>query len=251
MPPPSPASTPAPAPCSGSWSGRPPPTPTSPRSGPSSRTNGWPGWAASPSCWPTGACFGPTCRSRRPATCSGRSTPWPSTTSWSCNANGRPSATATGSPPPSPRHSYPTANRRIPHHRRDPNAQDSGNGPGDRTARNPGRSHRADQSPEEPQATPHPQGAPGRGHDLHPAALTQLKGPICTQNPATRTPREKPELVDAPWDAPALRETTFEGGRGLLWFRVDDDAETIHVFVVTWARPWVPTRAVRVGRGGP
>jgi len=44
-------------------------------------------------------------------------------------------------------------------------------------------------------------------------------------------------LVDAPWDvyiaapgdAPTLRETTFGGGRGLLSFRVDDDAEMIHV----------------------
>ena len=66
-------------------------------------------------------------------------------------------------------------------------------------------------------------------------------------------------LVDAPWDAYiaapgddlTLRETTFGGGRGLPSFRVDDDAEMIHVFAVTWARPWVPTRVVRVGRGGP
>jgi hypothetical protein len=49
-------------------------------------------------------------------------------------------------------------------------------------------------------------------------------------------------LVDAPWDAyiaapgdaPTLRETTFGGGRGLLSFRVDDDAEMIHVFAITW-----------------
>jgi hypothetical protein len=48
-------------------------------------------------------------------------------------------------------------------------------------------------------------------------------------------------LVDAPWDAhiaapgddPTFRETTFGGGRG-LWFRVDDDAEMIHVFAITW-----------------
>jgi hypothetical protein len=50
------------------------------------------------------------------------------------------------------------------------------------------------------------------------------------------------ELFDAPWDAyiaapgdaPTLRETTFGGGRGLLSFRVDDDAEMIHVFAITW-----------------
>jgi transposase len=49
-------------------------------------------------------------------------------------------------------------------------------------------------------------------------------------------------LVDAPWDAyiaapgddPTLRETTFGGGRGLLSFRVDDDAEMIHVFAISW-----------------
>jgi hypothetical protein len=48
--------------------------------------------------------------------------------------------------------------------------------------------------------------------------------------------------ADAPWDAyiaapgddPTLRETTFGGGRGLLSFRVDDDAEMIHVFAITW-----------------
>ena len=48
--------------------------------------------------------------------------------------------------------------------------------------------------------------------------------------------------VDAPWDAyiaaagdaPTLRETRFGGGRGLLPFRVDDDAEMIHVFAITW-----------------
>ena len=37
-----------------------------------------------------------------------------------------------------------------------------------------------------------------------------------------------------PGDAPTLRETTFGGGRGLLSFRVDDDAEMIHVFAITW-----------------
>jgi hypothetical protein len=35
-------------------------------------------------------------------------------------------------------------------------------------------------------------------------------------------------------DDPTLRETTFGGGWGLLSFRVDDDAETIHVFAITW-----------------
>jgi hypothetical protein len=29
-------------------------------------------------------------------------------------------------------------------------------------------------------------------------------------------------------------ETTFGGGRELLSFRVDDDAEMIHVFAITW-----------------
>jgi hypothetical protein len=49
-------------------------------------------------------------------------------------------------------------------------------------------------------------------------------------------------LVDAPWDAyiaapgddPTLRETTFGGWPGLPSFRVDDDAEMIHVFAITW-----------------
>ncbi len=87
-------------------------------------------------------------------------------------------------------------------------------------------------------------------------------------------------LVDAPWDAyiaapgddPTLRETTFGGGRGLLSFRVDDGRrddprvrdhldrialllllQAGHVASTpsTWARPSLPTRAVRVGRGGP
>jgi hypothetical protein len=57
-----------------------------------------------------------------------------------------------------------------------------------------------------------------------------------------QVPSAPADLVDAPWDAyiaapgddPTLRETTFGGGRGQLSFRVDDDAEMIHVFAITW-----------------
>jgi len=49
-------------------------------------------------------------------------------------------------------------------------------------------------------------------------------------------------LVDAPWDAhiaapgddPAIRETTFGDGRGLISFRVDETAEVIRIFAITW-----------------
>ncbi|WP_068691137.1 hypothetical protein [Thermobifida halotolerans] len=40
--------------------------------------------------------------------------------------------------------------------------------------------------------------------------------------------------IAAPGDAPTLRETTFGGDRGLLPFRVDDDAESVHVCAITW-----------------
>jgi hypothetical protein len=49
-------------------------------------------------------------------------------------------------------------------------------------------------------------------------------------------------LVDAPWDAwpvypggdePHFRETQF-GDHGLLDFRVDDDAEILIIFNITW-----------------
>lgn len=50
------------------------------------------------------------------------------------------------------------------------------------------------------------------------------------------------ELVDAPWDAavaalgnnPAVRDVTFGSGSGLLTFQVDDDAEQIRIFDITW-----------------
>jgi hypothetical protein len=67
-----------------------------------------------------------------------------------------------------------------------------------------------------------------------------------------------------------LRETMFGGGRGLLSFRVDDDAEMIHVFAIIGSASaslatagrarrlytlhlgaaLVADEAVRVGRGG-
>jgi hypothetical protein len=64
-----------------------------------------------------------------------------------------------------------------------------------------------------------------------------------TSPPSTRAADRtlRHALVDAPWDAyiaapgddPTLRETTFGGGRGLPSFRVDDDAEMLHVFAIT------------------
>ena len=50
------------------------------------------------------------------------------------------------------------------------------------------------------------------------------------------------ELVDAPWDAvvmppgndPAYRQSVFGSGWGLLTFHVDDDAELIRIFDLTW-----------------
>ena len=50
------------------------------------------------------------------------------------------------------------------------------------------------------------------------------------------------ELVEAPWDAvvmppgddPAYRRTVFGSGSGLLTFHVDDNAELIRIFDLTW-----------------
>jgi hypothetical protein len=50
------------------------------------------------------------------------------------------------------------------------------------------------------------------------------------------------ELVEAPWDAvvmppgddPAYRRTVFGSGWGLLTFHVDDSAELIRIFDLTW-----------------
>lgn len=50
------------------------------------------------------------------------------------------------------------------------------------------------------------------------------------------------DLVDAPWDAdmmdprgdPAYRQVVFGQGLGLLSFRVDDSAELIRIFDITW-----------------
>ncbi len=49
-------------------------------------------------------------------------------------------------------------------------------------------------------------------------------------------------LVDEPWDAaimppgkdPAYRMTMFGSGNGLLTFHVDDAAEVIRIFDITW-----------------
>jgi hypothetical protein len=50
------------------------------------------------------------------------------------------------------------------------------------------------------------------------------------------------ELVEAPWDAvvmppgddPAYRQTVFGAGWGLVTFHVDDNAELIRIFDLTW-----------------
>jgi hypothetical protein len=50
------------------------------------------------------------------------------------------------------------------------------------------------------------------------------------------------ELVEAPWDAvvmppgddPAYRQTVFGSGWGLLTFHVNDNAELIRIFDLTW-----------------
>lgn len=50
------------------------------------------------------------------------------------------------------------------------------------------------------------------------------------------------ELVEAPWDAavmppgddPAFRRAVFGSGWGLLTFHVNDDAELIRIFDLTW-----------------
>lgn len=50
------------------------------------------------------------------------------------------------------------------------------------------------------------------------------------------------ELVEEPWDAvvmppgddPAYRRTVFGSGWGLLTFHVDDNAELIRIFDLTW-----------------
>jgi hypothetical protein len=50
------------------------------------------------------------------------------------------------------------------------------------------------------------------------------------------------ELVDAPWDArvipgsndPAYRQAVFGSGFGLVNFQVDEDAELIRIFNLTW-----------------
>ena len=50
------------------------------------------------------------------------------------------------------------------------------------------------------------------------------------------------ELVEAPWDAvvmppgddPAYRRIVFGSGWGLLTFHVDDNAELIRIFDLTW-----------------
>jgi AcrR family transcriptional regulator len=99
-----------------------------------------------------------------------------STTCSSCSGDGRPGATATGWPPPWPEPCWPTANRRIDHHRRDPDAQESRNRPHDRTTADPTASPRRPVTQRGPKPRRN-RNSLGGEHDLHPAAFTQLNGP--------------------------------------------------------------------------
>jgi len=71
-------------------------------------------------------------------------------------------------------------------------------------------------------------------------ALVQLKGlPLAAFDAIVE---RVVDLVDEPWDAvvmtrggdPAIRQTAFGHGYGLLTFQVDDSAELIRIFDIVW-----------------
>ena len=66
------------------------------------------------------------------------------------------------------------------------------------------------------------------------APASRVPTGVTTSRHRTTSRRTVGRLLAALGDAPTLRETTFGGGRGLLSFRVDDDAEMIDVFAITW-----------------
>ncbi|WP_204076431.1 hypothetical protein [Planotetraspora phitsanulokensis] len=75
--------------------------------------------------------------------------------------------------------------------------------------------------------------------DLHVAALSQMKG--LPEEALDALISRTVDLVEKPWDArvlykddPDFRMTTF-GDFGVLYFKVDEVAELITIFNVTWA----------------
>ncbi|SFF87736.1 hypothetical protein SAMN05421678_102498 [Actinopolymorpha cephalotaxi] len=74
--------------------------------------------------------------------------------------------------------------------------------------------------------------------ELHVAALAQMKG-LPTEALDALVSRTV-ELLDKPWDArtlyqdqPEFRQTTF-GDAGIMYFKVDEGAELLTIFNVTW-----------------
>ncbi len=75
--------------------------------------------------------------------------------------------------------------------------------------------------------------------EFHVSALVQLKG--LPGEAFDALVKRAADLVDAPWDAqvlypdePEFRQTLF-GDFGVLFFQVDEEAELIRIFNVTWA----------------
>jgi hypothetical protein len=75
--------------------------------------------------------------------------------------------------------------------------------------------------------------------DLHVAALSQMKG--LPEEALDALIGRTVDLVEKPWDArvlykdePDFRMTAF-GDFGVLYFKVDEAAELITIFNVTWA----------------
>ncbi|MCW2879738.1 MAG: hypothetical protein JWQ95_3838 [Sphaerisporangium sp.] len=75
--------------------------------------------------------------------------------------------------------------------------------------------------------------------EFHVSALAQLKG--FPSEAFDALVKRTADLVDAPWDAqtlyldePEFRETLF-GDFGLMFFHVDEEAQMIRIFNVTWA----------------
>jgi hypothetical protein len=74
--------------------------------------------------------------------------------------------------------------------------------------------------------------------ELHVAALAQMKGLPSKAFDALLA--RTVDLVEKPWDArmlytdqPEYRQTTF-GDFGIMYFKVDEAAELIWIFNVTW-----------------
>lgn len=93
--------------------------------------------------------------------------------------------------------------------------------------------------PDTPTASPRPR--PGIPPETFPWSRGEVPLPAAPAREALVS--RAADLVERPWDDarillpgddPAFRGTTFDDGRGMLEFHVDDESEVVRIFDIVW-----------------